>query len=64
MTDTRALPIPEGLDGLRLDVALSRLFGFSRTAAAALIEEGAVSVDRSEPARSTRVAAGQWLEVT
>ncbi len=64
MTDARALPIPEGLDGLRLDVALSRLFGFSRTTAAALIEEGAVSVDRSEPARSTRVAAGQWLEVT
>lgn len=61
--DVRALPVPEGLDGLRLDVALSRLFGFSRTAAAGLIDAGAVRLDGGVPARSERVLADQWLEV-
>ena len=31
---TRSLPVPEGLDGLRLDQAVARLFGLSRTPAA------------------------------
>ena len=31
VTASRLLPVPDGLDGLRLDVALSRLLGFSRT---------------------------------
>ena len=34
MTSPRLLPVPDGLDGLRVDVALARLFGMSRTAAA------------------------------
>jgi 23S rRNA pseudouridine1911/1915/1917 synthase len=63
MTDTRLLPVPDGLDGLRLDVAISRLFGFSRTAAAELIDAGNVSVDGSAQARSTKVHGGAWLEV-
>ena len=32
----RSLPVPDGLDGERLDAALARLFGFSRTKAADL----------------------------
>ena len=40
VSPTRLLPVPDGLDGLRLDVALSRLFGLSRTAAADLIDTG------------------------
>lgn len=59
----RALPLPDGLDGLRLDVALSRLFGFSRTTAAGLIDRGSVRVDDRPAARSDRVVAGGWLEV-
>lgn len=62
-SDVRALGVPAGLDGLRLDVALSRLFGFSRTTAAGLIDTGAVRLDGSVPARSERVLADQWLEV-
>jgi len=58
------LPVPDGLDGLRLDVALSRLFGLSRTTAAALIDDGAVSLDGTSPARSERVRGGAWLEVS
>ncbi|HEV7204425.1 MAG TPA: RluA family pseudouridine synthase [Jatrophihabitans sp.] len=64
MSDTRLLPVPDGLDGLRLDVAISRLFGFSRTAAADLIDEGHVSLDGVVTARSAKVCTGSWLEVT
>jgi 23S rRNA pseudouridine1911/1915/1917 synthase len=60
----RSLPVPEGLDGLRLDVAISRLFGFSRTAAADLIDGGNVRVGGDQQARSAKVRAGDWLEVT
>jgi 23S rRNA pseudouridine1911/1915/1917 synthase len=60
----RTLPVPDGLDGLRLDVAISRLFGFSRTAAADLIDAGKVRVGGDQPARSAKVRAGDWLEVT
>jgi 23S rRNA pseudouridine1911/1915/1917 synthase len=63
VADTRLLPVPDGLDGLRLDVAIARLMGFSRTAAAALIDGGQVSVDGSAPARSDRVHGGALLEV-
>jgi 23S rRNA pseudouridine1911/1915/1917 synthase len=60
----RSLPVPDGLDGLRLDVAISRLFGFSRTAAADLIDAGNVFLGGGQPARSAKVHAGDWLEVT
>jgi 23S rRNA pseudouridine1911/1915/1917 synthase len=58
------LPVPDGLDGLRLDVAMSRLFGFSRTASADLIDAGRVSLDGVLPARSAKVRGGSWLEVS
>lgn len=61
--DVRRLHVPDGLEGLRLDVAVSRLFGLSRTASAALIDDGDVELDGQSPARSERVTAGQWIEV-
>ena len=64
MAESRLLPVPDGLDGLRLDVALARLFGFSRTAAAELVDTGQVTVDGAPAARSARVRADSWLEVT
>jgi 23S rRNA pseudouridine1911/1915/1917 synthase len=64
VTGSRLLPVPDGLDGLRLDVAISRLFGLSRTAAADLVDAGRVSVNGATPARSTKVRGGSWLEVT
>jgi 23S rRNA pseudouridine1911/1915/1917 synthase len=64
VTESRLLPVPDGLDGLRLDVAISRLLGFSRTAAADLIDAGRVSVDGHTPARSAKVHGGALLEVT
>jgi 23S rRNA pseudouridine1911/1915/1917 synthase len=64
MNRSRRVPMPEGLDGLRVDVALSRLFGLSRTSAADLVTTGAVLLDGRSPAKSDRVAAGSWLEVS
>ncbi|GAA0413497.1 pseudouridine synthase [Acrocarpospora corrugata] len=64
MADLRSLPVPEGLEGERLDAALARLFGFSRTRAAELIASGDVLVDGAAPAKSDRVRGGAWLDVT
>ncbi|PZG03708.1 RluA family pseudouridine synthase [Nonomuraea aridisoli] len=64
MSEQRSLPVPDGLEGERLDAALSRLFGFSRTRAAELIVAGEVLVDGRQPAKSERVRAGAWLDVT
>jgi 23S rRNA pseudouridine1911/1915/1917 synthase len=59
----RTLPVPDGLDGLRVDAALARLFGLSRTAAAALADAGEVSIGGVQQGKSDRVSAGDWLEV-
>ena len=63
MTSTRSLPVPEGLEGERLDAALARLFGLSRTKAADLASAGNVRIDGQAAGKSTRVIAGSWLEV-
>jgi 23S rRNA pseudouridine1911/1915/1917 synthase len=60
----RAMPVPDGLEGMRLDQALARLFGLSRTAAVAVIESGDVLLDGTPRGKSERVTAGSWLEVT
>jgi 23S rRNA pseudouridine1911/1915/1917 synthase len=60
----RRVAVPEGLDGERLDAALARMFGLSRTAAADLITTGKVLIDGRPAAKSDRVPAGEWLEVT
>ena len=62
--DQRRVPVPEGLDGERLDSALARMFCLSRTAAAELISDGSVLVGGRAAAKSDRVPAGEWLEVT
>ncbi len=63
MSDTRAVLVPEGLDGERVDAAIARLFGLSRSKAADLAGEGHVLVADSVVAKSHRVSAGQLLEV-
>ncbi|GGP77035.1 RluA family pseudouridine synthase [Streptosporangium pseudovulgare] len=63
MAEQRSLPVPDGLEGERLDAALSRLFGLSRTRAAELVAAGDVLVDGSPAAKSDRVHAGAWLDV-
>jgi 23S rRNA pseudouridine1911/1915/1917 synthase len=62
--DARRVPVPDGLDGERLDAALARMFGLSRTQAAELIGGAAVLLDGRPGAKSDRVQAGAWLDVT
>ncbi|MCX4633830.1 RluA family pseudouridine synthase [Streptomyces sp. RPA4-5] len=61
--EIRTLPVPDGLEGERVDAALARMFGFSRTKAAELAAAGKVRVDGSEVMKSERVHGGAWLEV-
>lgn len=63
MPDMRLLPVPDGLTGERVDVALARMLGFSRTRAAELAEDGKVLVDGRTVRRSARLAEGQRIEV-
>jgi 23S rRNA pseudouridine1911/1915/1917 synthase len=64
MAEYRSLPVPDGLEGERLDAALARLFGLSRSRAAEVIAAGDVLVDGQAAAKSDRMQAGSWLEVT
>ncbi len=59
----RRLPVPEGLDGERIDAALSRMVGISRTQAAELANTGKIFLDGTSVSKSTRVRADVWLEV-
>jgi 23S rRNA pseudouridine1911/1915/1917 synthase len=61
--DSRTVIVPDGLAGERLDAALARLFGVSRTKAVELIESGLVQVDGSPAPKSARVTAGVMLDV-
>ncbi|WP_183467766.1 RluA family pseudouridine synthase [Mycolicibacterium iranicum] len=60
---SRSMPVPEGLAGMRVDAGLARLLGLSRTAAAAIAEEGGVELDGAPAAKSDKLNAGAWLEV-
>ena len=64
MSETRTIPVPDGLGGQRLDVVLSRLFGFSRAFAQGVIDEGGALLDGAAGAKSDRVRSGALLEVT
>lgn len=55
--------MPEGLDGQRVDAALARLFGLSRTKAAELAAGGAAWLDGVMVGKSDRVQAGALFEV-
>jgi 23S rRNA pseudouridine1911/1915/1917 synthase len=59
----RSFPVPEGLEGERVDAGLARLLGVSRTKAAQLVAAGSVRVNGAAPAKSDRLVAGSWLEV-
>ena len=64
MSEHRTVLVPDGLAGERVDAALARMFGISRSRAAELVAEGLVSVDGHEVAKSERLHAGAMLEAT
>jgi 23S rRNA pseudouridine1911/1915/1917 synthase len=55
--------VPDGLAGERLDAAMARMFGFSRSRAAELIASGNVTLDGEAATKSDRVHPGAQLEV-
>jgi 23S rRNA pseudouridine1911/1915/1917 synthase len=62
--ESRALPLPDGLDGVRVDAGIAKLLGFSRTFASEVAEAGGVTLDGAPVGKSDRMRAGGWLEVT
>jgi len=60
---TRALPVPDGLVGERVDAALARMLGLSRSAAAQVAASGGVRLDGRELGKSDRLPEGGWIEV-
>ncbi len=63
VAETRGLPVPDGLDGERVDAGVSRMLGLSRSAVVALVVQGAVRVEGRPAAKSDRLQAGTWIEV-
>lgn len=60
---SRILPVPEGLEGERIDVALATMLGLSRARSSALVESGAVQVASRVVAKSHRLAPGEMIEI-
>ncbi|MER7858889.1 RluA family pseudouridine synthase [Amycolatopsis japonica] len=60
----RMLPVPDGLDGMRVDAGLAKLLGLSRTVVAELAESGEIYLDGKLAGKSDRLTAGGLLEVT
>lgn len=60
----RSFPVPDGLDGVRVDQGLAKLLGFSRTQAADIAEAGGASLDGTPVDKSDRLRGGAWLEVS
>lgn len=61
---SRILSVPGGLDGERADTALSRLLGFSRQKAQAILADGTASANGSVLSKSDRVLEGDLLDVS
>ncbi|AXL12521.1 RluA family pseudouridine synthase [Microbacterium foliorum] len=59
----RSLPVPDGLEGTRVDAALAKMLGFSRTFAADVAAAGGVRLDGVTLDKSDRLRGGGWLEV-
>ena len=61
--DQRTVWVPDGLDGERVDAAIARLFGLSRTSAAELAVQHHVRLVGQPAGKSDRVHGGALLEV-
>jgi 23S rRNA pseudouridine1911/1915/1917 synthase len=60
---SRTLVVPEGVEGERIDSALTRVLGLSRTSVVRLLEDGDITTSGRAMQKSERVAAGQVIEV-
>jgi 23S rRNA pseudouridine1911/1915/1917 synthase len=63
MAETRVVLVPDGLEGERVDAAVARMLGLSRSRTADLITRGQVRLDGAAVSKSERVLGGAMLEV-
>lgn len=61
--DHRSFPVPDGLVGQRVDAALARMLGLSRSAILAAFDAGDVYVDGRPAAKGDRIAQGAVIDV-
>jgi 23S rRNA pseudouridine1911/1915/1917 synthase len=61
--EIRTLSVPEGVAGERIDSALTRVLGLSRTAVVKLLEDGDITTNGKVMPKSDRVTAGQIIDV-
>ena len=64
MSDTRLMPVPDALVGERLDAALSRILGLSRSRCSELILDQNVTINGSPASKSDRLGENDLLEIT
>ena len=62
--EIRSLSIPDGLNGERIDAALSRLLGLSRNVVVGLIDAQEVNKDGKPVAKSFKVSTADQIEIT
>ncbi len=60
---SRVVSIPEGVEGERIDTALTRILGLSRSQAAIIIAAGGVASGTKTLSKSDRVTSGQVIEI-
>ncbi|MDY5151410.1 RluA family pseudouridine synthase [Actinotignum urinale] len=63
MREKRYYPVPDAFSDSRIDSVMATLTGLSRSTVAKLIEDGEVTADGQAVTKSTRVSAGQVLEI-
>lgn len=63
MSHHRTFSIPDGLVGERIDVAVARLIGVSRTFAAEIVDNGGVSIDGAVATKSDRAPRDATVDI-
>ena len=61
--ESKVISIPEGLDQERVDAALARMLGLSRSTVVSLIENGEISREGKPVTKSDKVATADVLEI-
>ncbi|MEI9908104.1 MAG: RluA family pseudouridine synthase [Actinomycetota bacterium] len=61
--ELRTLVVPEGVAGERVDSALTRVLGLSRTTVARLLDDGEITSNSTPLQKSEKVFAGQVIEI-
>lgn len=63
MSEVKRLPVPPSLDGERIDAALAKMMGISRSTIADYAERSLIKMNGKLVGKSDRVAADAWLEI-